>query len=696
MAISRSCFSKEHLLSIRKDLQLQLITLSLQRIPAFIEFSQDHLLLVASSFVETFHKTGDVLMKCGETLGKMSEIFVVQSGNVSIHDDVDDNISFNAVTSKPASSLGSRLGSLLMGRSSLSSTSQSPRGSVLGNIASLQDSGSKTLGSSRLGKVLERIQSVGSKSPRISSCCSVTTYGVLGIEVLPDNETDESCALPYEATAVVQSAEGCICLSVSLSKLCEIVAPIHDDMTKLSHAKVLRKVPCLEYLTAKEIEVLSHTFGIVKLQAGSVIYKTGDAADRLYVVLKGAVFEYSDRRKSKEEQVIHSKGSFFGEQALFTVEPRSTTTIAGDAKPLGIGVELLYLDRAVFEANFGSLEELNEERKRENERKGIVRTVRFEDLEIVGLLGTGLFGKVNLVYCRKTNEHYALKAISKEKVVKLQEEDHIRNEKMLMECLNHPFVAKLVRTFKDQKHVYLLQELTIGKELFALMESRGCLQEWETAFYAGAILLALEYMHEKGIVYRDLKPENTLIGENGYPKLIDLGFAKKLYNHRTYSMCGTPDYMAPEIIRQTGHGKAVDYWALGCMIYEMITNISPFNRFQDPPQVIFQRAIEGRIRFPTSMSPEAVDIIRKLLDPNPDTRLGCRERGTLDIKEHAFFAKYINFQRLYHLKEDPPMIPPKIKDYSSICCKDKLVSTEIDDIPIENENLTYSNWDDIF
>lgn len=101
-----------------------------------------------------------------------------------------------------------------------------------------------------------------------------------------------------------------------------------------------RKVPCLEYLTAKEIEVLSHTFGIVKLQAGSVIYKTGDAADRLYVVLKGAVFEYSDRRKSKEEQVIHSKGSFFGEQALFTVEPRSTTTIAGDAKPLDIGAEL--------------------------------------------------------------------------------------------------------------------------------------------------------------------------------------------------------------------------------------------------------------------------------------------------------------------------------------------------------------------
>lgn len=95
----------------------------------------------------------------------------------------------------------------------------------------------------------------------------------------------------------------------------------------------------------------------------------------------------------------------------------------------------------------------------------------------------------------------------------------------------------------------------------------------------------LEYMHGKGIAYRDLKPENTLIAENGYPKLIDMGFAKRLYNRRTYSMCGTPDYMAPEIIKRQGHGKGVDYWALGCMIFEMITCTSPFNSGNDPPQV---------------------------------------------------------------------------------------------------------------
>jgi serine/threonine protein kinase len=101
----------------------------------------------------------------------------------------------------------------------------------------------------------------------------------------------------------------------------------------------------------------------------------------------------------------------------------------------------------------------------------------------------------------------------------------------------------------------------------------------------GLVICRLEYMHSKGIAYRDLKPENTLIGENGYPKLIDMGFAKRIHNRRTFSMCGTPDYMAPEIIKRQGHGKGVDFWALGCMIFEMITNTSPFNRGDDPPQV---------------------------------------------------------------------------------------------------------------
>ncbi|KAG0612951.1 hypothetical protein M758_6G065100 [Ceratodon purpureus] len=165
----------------------------------------------------------------------------------------------------------------------------------------------------------------------------------------------------------------------------------------------------------------------------------------------------------------------------------------------------------------------------------------------------------------------------------------------------------------------------------------------------------LEYMHGKGIAYRDLKPENTLIAENGYPKLIDMGFAKRLYNRRTYSMCGTPDYMAPEIIKRQGHGKGVDYWALGCMIFEMITNTSPFNNGNDPPQIVFQKVVEGKMKFPPYMSANAVDIVRKLLDPNPETRLGNHKAGVAEIKEHPFFTKEINFQLLIRQREEAPV-----------------------------------------
>ncbi|EFJ25645.1 hypothetical protein SELMODRAFT_99275, partial [Selaginella moellendorffii] len=267
----------------------------------------------------------------------------------------------------------------------------------------------------------------------------------------------------------------------------------------------------------------------------------------------------------------------------------------------------------------------------------------------------GLFGKVKLVFCRRTREYYALKCVSKAKVIRLQEEEHLRNEKLFMTEMDHPFITKLIRTYKDDKNIYLLQELTTGGELFFHMEKVGPLREAEASFYAGAVLLVLEYMHGKGIVYRDLKPENTLIGDNGYPKLIDMGFAKRIYNRRTYSMCGTPDYMAPEIIRRQGHGKAVDYWALGCLIFELITNTSAFNRGEDPPQLVFHRIIDGRVKFPPYVSSDCADIVRKLLDPNPETRLGCRKRGAADIKEHPFFAKSVNFQLLIRQKEEPPV-----------------------------------------
>ncbi|KAJ7523712.1 hypothetical protein O6H91_18G059600 [Diphasiastrum complanatum] len=728
IAIDRSLFHSEMLKSIRKELQMQLITLALQRVPAFLELNADQLCRLASTFTESFYSTRQAITRSGEVLGSEGRLYVVQEGYVCLSTAEDSEISpytaqaqivregqktstkdSSAGVSATVSSWGCRFGSFLRNKSSGGSTLHSPRSSILDadfsqshgllkgpNISKAFKSAETSICGDR--KTYKGVRQGGSPRRSIGSSApwSITTYGIFGDECLLSRPKDENFCTPYQTTAVAESIGGTICLSTTIAQATAVLGPIQDFLMYLANSKVLRKVPCLEHLTSAELEMISHSMGIRKVAPGEFIYQAGEAADCLYIVSKGTALESpTEGGRATGEHIILSKGSYFGEEALLSDEPRSTAMVAGKEDPSGPGgAELFYLDRAVLEANLGPLQEIIELRRQENEKRGIVKTIALEDLHEIGLLGIGLFGKVKLVFCKRTEEYYALKCVSKAKVIRMQEEDHLRNEKLNMSELDHPFIIRLIRTYKDAKNVYLLQELTTGRELFLHMEKRGRLQQWEAAFYAGGVLLALEYMHGKGIVYRDLKPENTLIGDNGYPKLIDMGFAKKIYNRRTYSMCGTPDYMAPELIKRQGHGKAVDYWALGCMIFEMITNMSPFNRGDDPPQLVFKRILEGRMRFPTYVSPDAVDLIKKLLEPIPEARLGCQRRGTLDIKEHPFFKKQINFQLLIRQKEEPPMIPPKITDFSSLCIRDEP--------PDANDNLIvvpppeHKAWDDIF
>jgi len=288
---------------------------------------------------------------------------------------------------------------------------------------------------------------------------------------------------------VSESKEGVVLLSVSLAEVTTILGPIQEFLSRVANLKVLRKVTCLENLTSSEITMLSHSMGVRRYRPGEPIYRAGDPGDCLYVVHRGTVVETAHDRKG--DQIILVKGSTFGEDALMGNEPRVSTMVAGPNEPPSTtGAELYYLDRAVIEANLGPLRDLNETRQQENDKRGIVKSITFEELYEIGILGTGLFGKVKLVYSRRTQEHYALKCVSKAKVARMQEEEHLRNEKIHMSELDHPFITKLIRTFKDAKNVYLLQELTTGRELFLFMEKVGRLQEWEAAFYAGAVLLA--------------------------------------------------------------------------------------------------------------------------------------------------------------------------------------------------------------
>ncbi|RKP38519.1 putative camp-dependent protein kinase catalytic subunit [Dimargaris cristalligena] len=276
------------------------------------------------------------------------------------------------------------------------------------------------------------------------------------------------------------------------------------------------------------------------------------------------------------------------------------------------------------------------------------------DYELLITLGTGTFGRVYLCRRHGSNEYYAMKVLRKADVVKLKQVEHINSERQILSQVNFPFIVNLHCTFQDQVSLYMLQEYVMGGELFTHLRKAGRFPNDVTRFYAAEIILAIEYLHSHNFIYRDLKPENLLLDLRGHIKITDFGFAKKVED-RTWTLCGTPEYLAPEIIQSKGHGKAVDWWALGILIYEMLAGYPPF--FDDNPFGIYEKILAGRISFPPHFDPAAKDLIRQLLTADRTKRLGNLKNGALDIKQHKWFHS-VNWEALMARTTDAPIVPP--------------------------------------
>ena len=200
---------------------------------------------------------------------------------------------------------------------------------------------------------------------------------------------------------------------------------------------------------------------------------------------------------------------------------------------------------------------------------------------------------------KKSNKVYAIKMLKKSEIIRLKQVDHIHNEYKILSSLNHPFIVEMKGVIPtDPKFLHFILEFIQGGELFTILRTQGNFPIEQAKFYAAHITTIFEYLHGKNIVYRDLKPENILINTNGYLKLTDFGFAK-IVEGKTYTLCGTPEYLAPEIILNKGHSKPVDWWCLGILVYEMLVGIDPFN--DDDPMMIYQKIIKGKIKFPTNI-----------------------------------------------------------------------------------------------
>ena len=287
--------------------------------------------------------------------------------------------------------------------------------------------------------------------------------------------------------------------------------------------------------------------------------------------------------------------------------------------------------------------------------------IHLSDYEMGETLGTGSFGRVKIAKNKKTGEYIAMKIMKKSEILKSKQADHISNEIKILSMMEHPFIIKFGGFTQDERNLYLDLELINGGELFTYLRGVGRFPVEQARFYICQIILIFDYLHGKNIIYRDLKPENILIHKSGYLKLTDFGFAK-VVESRTYTLCGTPEYLAPEIILNKGHGKPVDWWTTGILLYEMIAGIDPFS--DDDPMMVYQKILKGKIKFPSSFDSNAKSIIKHLLEADLTKRYGNLKNGVKDITTHRFF-KGVDWDKILKKQITPPYVP-KIKSNNDI------------------------------
>lgn len=401
--------------------------------------------------------------------------------------------------------------------------------------------------------------------------------------------------------------------------------------------KILKSVHLLRTLPVDKLKILIGFVKVHSFSQGSVIFQQGDPADSFYIVEQGQ-FEVL-----KDKTVLRtiSKNDFFGERSIIFKETRTATVIAKENSSCWVLTKndfLSIMDEGIHKQIMKRIELQNDK-------------IELSDLVLVKSIGHGMFGRVFLVYNSLTNAAYALKTVARWKVHEYNVFENIILERKVLLEIDHPMMMKLVKTFKDDQRVYFLMELVQGIDLFDVIRVISKMDEEKSMFYSGCLLIVLQYLHERGIMYRDLKPENVMIDDEGYPKLIDFGTAA-IIDNRTYTIVGTPHYMAPEVVKGTGYGIEADLWSLGVMLYEFTFYSVPFAENEQDTYNIYKKIQEDPLRFPNiSCSSALVNLLEKLLSKNPVMR-GSHE----NIMKNPWFFE-LNWEALLCKQVHPPYIP---------------------------------------
>jgi len=285
------------------------------------------------------------------------------------------------------------------------------------------------------------------------------------------------------------------------------------------------------------------------------------------------------------------------------------------------------------------------------------KRVTMEDFELLKVLGRGAFGKVVLCREKTTRTMYAMKILKKSVVFQKNEVDHTLTENRVLQTIRHPFIVGLKYSFTTEDRLCFVTEYVSGGELFVHLKNEKSrrFSEDRTRFYSAEIVCALGYLHKRGIIYRDIKLENLLLDKNGHIKMVDFGLCKDeiFGNKMTNTFCGTPSYLPPEVVCNMKYGRAVDWWGLGVVIYELLTGHLPF--YAEERKMMFRLIVTEKIRYPKHISAESREIISKLMTKNPDRRLGSLNDAD-EVMEQSFFAD-INWTDLQKKRITPPFKP---------------------------------------
>jgi len=299
------------------------------------------------------------------------------------------------------------------------------------------------------------------------------------------------------------------------------------------------------------------------------------------------------------------------------------------------------------------------------------RKIGIQDFDLLAVIGKGSFGKVLQVRKKDTGRIYAMKVLNKKNILENNELEHTKTEKNILQKLAHPFLVNLNYSFQTSDKLYFVMDYINGGELFYHLQKDHKFTPDRVKFYCAEIILGLEYLHNSGVIYRDLKPENILLNADGHICLTDFGISKEgllAEDSRTATFCGTPEYLAPEVLEGKGYTKAVDWWSFGTLMYEMLTGLPPFYA-QDVQQMYF-KIMHAKLELPDNMDPNTKSVLIGLLERDPNKRLA----DPVAIKAHPYF-KGTDFEKLVNKEITPPFIPP-VKGASDTSMVDPIFTSE--------------------